>query len=84
VILKRQGEARQEVDLVNPKDKPSGRSAGEQAMPEPLCPNGSPVAEPMEPPVPSLDGPGNSPLDQILPQLHEAFSRDPDGDEEGV
>ena len=84
VILKRQGEARQEVDLINPEDKPSGRSAGKQAMPEPLCPNGSPVAEPMEPPVPSFDGPGNSPLDQILPQLHEAFSSAPDGDEEGV
>ena len=84
VILKRQGEARQEVDLVNPEDKPSGSSAGEQTMPEPLCPNGSPVAEPTEPPMPSFDGPGNSPLDQILPQLHEAFSSDPDGDEEGV
>jgi transposase InsO family protein len=84
VILKRQGEQRQEVDLVNPEDEPADKPAQQQTMPVPLCPDGSPVAEPMEPPVPSFEEPGNSPLDQILPQLDEAFAIAPDGDEEGA
>jgi transposase InsO family protein len=83
VILKRQGEARQEVDLVNPEDDPTDQPAEQQTMPEPLCPNGSPAMEPMEPPMPSFEEPGNWPLDQILPQLNEEFSSDPDGDDEG-
>jgi hypothetical protein len=84
VILKRQGEERQEVELVRPDDNVSAESASQQTLPEPLCPNGSPLAQPTEPPVPSLEEPGSSPLDQILPQLGEAFPSDSDGDEEGI
>jgi hypothetical protein len=83
VILKRQGEERQEVELVPPEDKRSSELASQQTLPEPVCPNGSPGVEPMEPPMPSFEEPGNWPLDQILPQLHEEFSSNPDGDEEG-
>jgi transposase InsO family protein len=82
VILKRQGEARQEVDLVSPEDQLSAEPAGQPTMPEPLCPNGSPVAELMEPPVPTFEEPGHSPLDEILPQLEDEFSSDPYEDEE--
>jgi transposase InsO family protein len=84
VILKRQGEERQEVDLVRPDDKVPTESASQQTLPEPLCPNGSPVARPSEPSVPSLEEPGSSPLDQILPQLNQAFPSESDGDEEGT
>jgi hypothetical protein len=83
VILKRQGEERQEVDLVRPDGKVLTEPASQPTLPEPLCPNGSPVAQPSEPSVPSLEEPGSSPLDQIVPQLNEAFSGDSDGDEEG-
>ena len=83
VILKRQGEERQEVELVSPDDEASAEPASQQTLPEPLCPNGSPVARPSEPPAPSIEGPGSSPLDQILPQLGEAFSSESDRDEEG-
>jgi transposase InsO family protein len=75
VILKRQGEERQEVDLVSPQQEASAEPASPQVLPEPLCPNGSPVAVPNEPLAPSVESPGSSPLDQILPQLGEAFSR---------
>jgi transposase InsO family protein len=84
VILKRQGEERQEVDLVRPDDRVSAELASRQTLPEPLCPNGSPVAQPSEPPMPSLEEPGSSPLDQILPQLNEAFPSDSDREEEGA
>jgi len=84
VILKRQGEERQEVDLVRPDERVSAEAASPQTLPEPLCPNGSPVAQPSEPPMPSLEEPGSSPLDQILPQLNEAFPSDSDREEEGA
>jgi hypothetical protein len=42
------------------------------------------VAQPTEPPVPSPEEPGSSPLDQILPQLGKGFPSDSDGDEEGI
>jgi transposase InsO family protein len=80
VILKRQGEARQEVDLVSPEDQ---LPAEQQTFPEPLCPNGSPVVDPTEPSAPSLEEPGSSPLDQVLPELGEAFSNESDWDGEG-
>ncbi|HUT59357.1 MAG TPA: DDE-type integrase/transposase/recombinase [Phycisphaerae bacterium] len=83
VILKRQGEQRQEVDLVSPDDERSAEPAWQQTLPEPLCPNGSPAAVPNEPSAPSVEAPGSSPLDQILPQLGEAFFRESDRDEEG-
>jgi hypothetical protein len=81
VILKRQGEERQEVELMPPEDKSSGESASQPTLPEPVCPNGSPVARPNEPLVPSFEEPGSSPLDQILPQLSEAFPTGSDRDE---
>ena len=81
VILKRQGEERQEVDLVNPQHERPAEPAWPQTLPEPLCPNGSPVAAANEPWAPSVEAPGSSPLDQVLPQLGEAFSRE--RDEEG-
>jgi transposase InsO family protein len=83
VILKRQGEERQEVDLVSPQQEASAESASPQALPEPVCPNGSPVAVPNEPSAASVESPGSSPLDQILPQLDEAFSRESDRDGQG-
>ena len=83
VILKRQGEQRQEVDLVNPEDESSAEPAWQQALPEPLCPNGSPVAGANEPSAPSVEEPGSSPLDQVLPELGRAFSSEWDRDEEG-
>jgi transposase InsO family protein len=83
VILKRQGEERQEVELVSPQYERSVEPASQQTLPEPLCPNGSPVAWPSEPPGPWAEEPGGSPLDQILPQLGEAFSSESDRDGEG-
>jgi hypothetical protein len=83
VILKRQGEERQEVELVCPEDEASAEPPSPQTLPEPLCPNGSPLVRPNEPPGPSSEAPGSSPLDQILPQLGEAFSSESDRDEEG-
>jgi transposase InsO family protein len=84
VILKRQGEERQEVELVPPEGKTSGDPASQQTLPEPVCPNGSPVTRLSEPLVPSVEGPGSSPLDQILPQLDEAFPNGSDRDEKGA
>jgi hypothetical protein len=69
--------------LVNPEDAQSAKPASPQALPEPLCPNGSPVAVPNEPSAPSVEAPGSSPLDQILPQLGEAFSGESDRDDQG-
>jgi hypothetical protein len=83
VILKRQGEERQEVDLVSPQQEASLEPASPQTLPEPLCPNGSLVASPNEPPAPSVEVPGSSPLDQILPELGEAFSGKSHRDGEG-
>jgi transposase InsO family protein len=83
VILKRQGEERQEVDLVSPQQEAPSEPTEPRALPEPLCPNGSPAAAPNEPLAPSVEAPGGSPLDQILPQLGEAFSGELDGDGEG-
>ncbi|NIM49375.1 MAG: hypothetical protein GTO22_08980, partial [Gemmatimonadales bacterium] len=37
VILKRQGEERQEVELVPPEGKTSSESASQQTLPEPVC-----------------------------------------------
>lgn len=84
VILKRQGEERQEVELVPPEGKTSSESASQQTLPDPLCPNGSPVAGSNEPSVPSVEEPGSSPLDQILPELEEAFPSGLDRDEKGA
>jgi len=83
VILKRQGEERQEVELVPPEAKMSGGPASQQMLPEPVCPNGSPVTPLSEPLMPSAEEPGSSPLDQILPQLEEAFPSGSDRDEKG-
>jgi transposase InsO family protein len=83
VILKRQGEERQEVDLVHPEDERSAEPVWPQTLPEPLCPNGSPVDVPNEPSAPSVESPGSSPLDQVLPRLGKAFLRESDRDEEG-
>jgi hypothetical protein len=83
VILKRQGEERQEVELVPPEDEALVEPAWHEPLPEPLCPNGSPAAWPNEPPTPAVEGPGSSPLDQVLPPLDEAFSDEWDRDEEG-
>jgi hypothetical protein len=83
VILKRQGEERQEVDLVNPQHEGSAEPSGAQTLPEPLCPNGSPVAVLNEPSASSVEAPGSSPLDQVLPQLGEAFSQQSDRDGQG-
>ncbi len=83
VILKRQGEERQEVELVCPEDEASAEPPSPQTLPEPLCPNGSPLVRPNEPPGPSSEAPGSSPLDPILPQLGEPFSSESDRDEEG-
>jgi transposase InsO family protein len=80
VILKRQGEERQEVDLVNPQHERPAEPAGAQTLPEPLCPNGSPMAVPNEPRAPSVETPGSSPLDQVLPQLGKAFSSERGGE----
>jgi hypothetical protein len=83
VILKRQGEERQEVELFNPEGEPSTEPVWQQTLPEPICPNGSPLPVPDEPSAPSVEAPGSSPLDQVLPQLREAFSAESDGDGEG-
>jgi transposase InsO family protein len=83
VILKRQGEERQEVELVCPQQEATAQLASPQALPEPVCPNGSPVAVPNEPSAASVESPGSSPLDQILPQLDEALSRESDRDGQG-
>jgi hypothetical protein len=84
VILKRQGEERQEVELVPPEGKTSSQPASQQMMPEPVCPNGSPVARTSEPLMPSVEEPGSSPLDQILPQLEEVFPTGSERDEKGA
>jgi transposase InsO family protein len=83
VILKRQGEERQEVELVNPQHEQPAESVCAQMLPEPLCPNGSPVDVLNEPSAPSDETPGSSPLDQILPQLGKAFSSESGQDGQG-
>jgi transposase InsO family protein len=83
VILKRQGEERQEVELVNPQHEQPAESVCAQMLPEPLCPNGSPVDVLNEPSAPSDETPGSSPLDQILPQLGKAFSSESGRDGQG-
>jgi transposase InsO family protein len=83
MILKRQGEEREEVELVSPPGETSAESAVERTLPAPLCPDGSPAAKPSEPGIPPADGPGSSPMDEILPQLSEALANDPRRAEEG-
>ena len=75
MILKREGDARQEVDLTAPGAAPlplvSMASEPATAMPLPVCPDGSPQGE-----VPPEEAaPGASPLDAGLRQL-EAVARE--------
>jgi hypothetical protein len=91
MILKREGQSRQEVDLTAPDAAPlplvSG--AGERApseMPLPVCPDGSPC-NPSDTPLSSEeDMPGASPLDaglhrldQAIPSLQTASQADKEG-----
>jgi hypothetical protein len=74
MILKREGDARQEVDLTAPEGAavPLVSTIGDPAateMPLPVCPDGSPYGE-----VPSEEQvPGASPLDAGLRRLDEAI-----------
>jgi transposase InsO family protein len=74
MILKRQGEERQEVELVSPEQGSSAEAPEEQVLPEPVCPDGSPATKGTEPAPPSPQLPGSSPLDEVLPQLNKALS----------
>jgi transposase InsO family protein len=68
VVLTREGIARQEIELVSPSaaGSPAEPAAASASLPQPLCPDGSPLGElgNEEPPQP-----GESPLDEGLHQL---------------
>ena len=68
MILKRQGEERQEVELVSPEYE---SATDTQTLPAPVCPDGSPAAQ-LDEPATSM--PGSSPLDAILPQLRASLA----------
>jgi transposase InsO family protein len=68
MILKRQGHEREEVELVSPEED---LEPVEPVLPVPVCPDGSPEADLHEPPA---SPPGSSPLDQVLPELQDAFA----------
>jgi transposase InsO family protein len=65
-------DGRQEIDLLPPQLLPGEPAASSGTLPEPVCPQGSASAladEGTEEPL----GPGESPLDEGLAQLHEEF-----------
>jgi transposase InsO family protein len=72
VILSREGQTRQEIDLTPPAPPPT-------QMPKPLCPLGSIACDldPVDPP------PGSSPLDQGLQDLAQSLSPQPPRTEGG-
>ncbi|HSP54077.1 MAG TPA: DDE-type integrase/transposase/recombinase [Dehalococcoidia bacterium] len=78
MILKREGQSRQEVDLTAPDAAPLPlvSTVGERspsAMPLPVCPDGSPRDPSDTPPSSEEDVPGASPLDAGLRCLDEAI-----------
>jgi transposase InsO family protein len=80
VILKREGQQRTEVDLAVPgaMELPLLDDAGRQAaasLPMPVCPDGSPQGEAVEPA--DEQSPGASPLDAGLRRLDEASPSEP-------
>jgi len=80
MILKREGQARTEVDLGGPEaaELPLIDSAAAQTpaeMPLPLCPDGSPAGDVVEDKV----GPGGSPLDAGLRRLEAAAENQEQG-----
>ncbi|MFA6135653.1 MAG: DDE-type integrase/transposase/recombinase [Phycisphaerae bacterium] len=78
MILKREGQSRQEVDLTAPAADPlplvstvGDRSPSE--MPVPVCPEGSPRGPSGDPLPPEEDVPGASPLDAGLRRMDQAI-----------
>ena len=73
MILKREGQSRQEIDLTSPDaaQVPLVGMADEQAaeMPLPVCPDGSPQGDL----PPEEEFPGASPLDAGLRRMDEAI-----------
>jgi transposase InsO family protein len=79
MILKREGQARTEVDLAGPgvREVPLVDSASKKTpeLPMPVCPDGSPHGETIEPA--EDEGPGTSPLDAGLRRLEEVAQNEP-------
>jgi transposase InsO family protein len=80
MILKREGQERREVDLALPSvmEVPLLEGADPEAatpLPMPVCPDGSPQGETIEPA--SEEVPGASPLDAGLQRLEEAMPSGP-------
>jgi hypothetical protein len=78
MILKREGESRQEVDLAGPgaAEVPLASMPGEPTtseMPLPVCPDGSPRCNL----PPEEEVPGASPLDAGLRRMDEALGGPP-------
>ncbi|MFH0909905.1 MAG: integrase core domain-containing protein, partial [Planctomycetota bacterium] len=80
VILRREGAAREEVDLVppaEPEPTPAATEGGGAIAPPPLCPSASPAGDPSKDEVPS---PGVSPFDQTLDDLSFLFGEEKEGE----
>ena len=75
MILKRQGQEREEVELVPPEETADMEP---RTVPPPVCPDGSPETQLVEPPTTT---PGGSPLDAILPQLKEGLGESVDNEQ---
>lgn len=94
VILRREGGARQEVELVAPEtaaaaghaptassDTDTARAAAE--LPQPLCPHGAPLGSVPEEGADAVSAPGVSPLDEAIEKLPPVRRGDEIGSEEG-
>ena len=86
MILKREGQARTEVDLATPEalTVPLASVAADPVatMPQPVCPDGSPYDVSEDYPAAEDEGPGTSPLDAGLHRLEETLSNPTPGSQE--
>jgi hypothetical protein len=88
VILKREGQQREEVDLTSPEaaavplvsGSPEDRRGAD--LPLPVCPDGSPQGEVL-PEAEEQPSPGASPLDAALRRMDEAIGTPPPATAEG-
>jgi transposase InsO family protein len=75
LVLKKQGQQRQEIELAGPssKEKPESEEGGRSSLPEALCPRREPDDDAGEPAVLDPPAPGHSALDEG--QLRETLER---------
>ena len=78
VFLTQEGQQRREVDLA-----PPAQATTDNAMPPPLCPDGSPSGEESGTSGGDEPAPGTSPLDDFLPAVGEHRPPDEPGDDAG-